>query len=162
MYKLTFSLFLIAFSINAQQNLKELLKQHNSESIPYITVDELVKEKSSFVLLDAREKQEYKVSRIENAIFVGYDGFNLKKTTLALKDKNRKIIVYCSLGVRSEDIAEQLKQVGYTNVYNLYGGIFEWKNRGNKVIDKKGIETQKVHAFSKEWSKWLVKGKKVY
>jgi len=33
--------------------------------------------------------------------------------------------VYCSLGIRSEVIAKKLKKAGYTNVFNLYGGIFE-------------------------------------
>ncbi|MEN8818965.1 MAG: rhodanese-like domain-containing protein, partial [Polaribacter sp.] len=51
---------------------------------------------------------------------------------------------------------------GYTNVLNLYGGIFEWKNKGNLVFDSNGNATEKIHVFSKEWSKWLLKGKKVY
>ena len=40
------------------------------------------------------------------------------------------IIVYCSIGVRSEDIGEKLKELGYTKILNLYGGIFDWKNKG--------------------------------
>jgi 3-mercaptopyruvate sulfurtransferase SseA len=72
------------------------------------------------------------------------------------------IVVYCSLGVRSEDIAEQLKKEGYTNVYNLFGGIFEWKNSNHKVYDNKEEPTENVHAFSKKWSKWLLKGNKIY
>ena len=53
-------------------------------------------------------------------------------------------------------------QEGYTNVYNLYGGIFEWKNANFKVVDTLGNNTEKVHTFNKTWSKWLQKGKKVY
>jgi hypothetical protein len=44
----------------------------------------------------------------------------------------------------------------------LYGGIFEWKNNNFKVLDTLGNETEKVHTFSKSWSKWLTKGEKVY
>ena len=44
----------------------------------------------------------------------------------------------------------------------MYGGIFEWKNKGFKVFDSEEKETENVHAFSKEWSKWLKKGVKVY
>ena len=78
------------------------------------------------------------------------------------KDKNAKIVVYCSLGIRSEDVAEQIMKAGYTNVYNLYGGIFEWKNKDQKVVNEKGKATENVHAFNKEWGKWLKKGKKIY
>jgi len=70
--------------------------------------------------------------------------------------------VYCSLGIRSEDIAEKLKKAGYNNVLNLYGGIFEWKNKDFTVYNSEGTQTEKIHTFSKEWSKWLTKGIKVY
>ena len=72
------------------------------------------------------------------------------------------IVVYCSLGIRSEKISEKLKAEGYSNVRNLYGGIFEWKNKGFEVFDSEGKETEKVHAYSKSWSKWLKNGEKIY
>ena len=71
-------------------------------------------------------------------------------------------MVYCSIGIRSEDISEKLKKAGYTNVYNLYGGIFEWKNRNYPVVNPENEVTEKVHAYSKQWGQWLHKGKKVY
>ena len=86
----------------------------------------------------------------------------LKETSSKLIDKNATIIVYCSVGIRSEDIAEKLQKAGYKNVFNLFGGIFEWKNKQNTVVDSTNNPTEKVHTFSKEWSKWLKKGIKVY
>jgi rhodanese-related sulfurtransferase len=76
-------------------------------------------------------------------------------------DKNRLIVVYCSIGVRSEIIGKKLMKHGFTNVYNLYGGLFEWVNKGGSVFHK-GIQTQKVHAYSKKWSRYLTKGIKIY
>lgn len=162
MKNLFFILLILSQTICSQNSLDKLLKKYNTESVPYISVDSLKNISNDFVLLDAREKNEFKTSHLENAVFVGYDKFNLKKTIKKLPNKNAEIVVYCSLGVRSEDVAEQLKKAGYTNVLNLYGGIFEWKNLNQKVYNSKGIETEKVHAFSKEWSKWLLKGEKVY
>ena len=147
--------------VNAQETLTELLKRHNSETVPYISVQELAMPKTEAVLLDARETAEYEVSHIKDAIHIGYNDFNLEETTQQLNDKQQTIIVYCSLGIRSEDIAEQLQKAGYTNVYNLFGGIFEWKNNDFSVYDSEG-ETDNVHAFSKAWSKWLLKGNKIY
>ena len=66
------------------------------------------------------------------------------------------------MGIRSEQIGEKLKKAGFTNVKNLYGGIFEWKNKDYPVIDTTGNETEKVHTFSKMWSKYLHAGKPVY
>ena len=164
MKKIVFILILLFLGVSnsyAQKTLAEVLKKYNTENIPYITVNKLKATDSNIVLLDAREKNEYNVSHLKNALFVGYEKFDIQKTIKKLPQKDAKIIVYCSLGVRSEDIAEQLKSKGYTNIYNLFGGIFEWKNEGNKVFTK-GVETNKVHAYSKEWGVWLLKGEKVY
>jgi len=100
------------------------------------------------------------VSHIPNALFTGYKDFN----TDALKDipKTDTIVVYCSVGYRSERIGEKLQKMGYSNVFNLYGGIFEWKNTGLEVVDTDGTETEKVHTYNKTWSKWLTRGEKVY
>ena len=131
--------------------------------MPYISAETLKMSKEKTIILDAREESEFKVSHLKNAIFVGYNQFDLNQTIAKLpKDKTEKIVVYCSLGIRSETIAHKLIQAGYTNVFNLYGGIFEWKNKDFQVVDTTGNETEKVHAFNKSWSKWLQKGVKVY
>lgn len=156
--------FVVCFSVlgYSQKKLSKLLKQENSESIPYIMVDELQEEKENVILLDSREEREYKTSHLKGAVYVGYDFFNLDSITTQLPQKDSKIVVYCSLGIRSEDIAEKIKQAGYTNVFNLYGGIFEWKNNNQEVVNANNKPTDSIHTFSKEWSKWLKKGVKVY
>lgn len=111
------------------------------------------------VLLDSREPGEFAVSHIKGARCVGYDDFDMS----ALKDipKDTEIVVYCSVGYRSEKIGEKLLEEGFTNVSNLYGGIFNWVNAGNPVVDGNGA-TPKVHAYNKKWGQWLEKGEKVY
>ncbi|MGB5417649.1 rhodanese-like domain-containing protein, partial [Algibacter sp.] len=125
----------VSISGFSQKKLSKLLKQHNTEQIPYISVSALQNEKDNVILLDSREEKEYKTSHLENAICVGYDSFNFEYIQPKLQNKNAKIVVYCSLGIRSEDVAEKLKKAGYTNVYNLYGGIFEWKNNHLEVLN---------------------------
>ena len=145
----------------AQTKLDKTLKKFNKESVPYINVDAL-SGMNHFVLLDAREKDEYEVSHLQNAVWVGAKTFELDSVMPKIEEKNTEIIVYCSIGVRSENIGEKLIEAGYTNVKNLYGGIFEWKNEGHAVYDLEGNETEKVHAFSKHWGRLLKKGEKVY
>ncbi|MDX8552134.1 rhodanese-like domain-containing protein [Tenacibaculum sp. 1B UA] len=170
MKNLIFLIFLMSVNSFSQKNLEQLLKKHNTESVPYISISELQKKMpfdsaqgNGIIILDAREPKEFEVSHIKNAMCVGYNFFNLENTLKKLpKNKNTKIVVYCSLGIRSEDIAEKLRKENYTNVFNLYGGIFKWKNKGNTIVNLQNKPTEKVHAFNKEWSKWLHKGEKIY
>ncbi|MAP55296.1 rhodanese-like domain-containing protein [Altibacter sp.] len=157
-------LLLMTFSATAQESLDALLKQYNTHSVPYISVEELrrLQVNDTVVILDAREITEFGVSHIDNARYVGFSAFSSEALSEIITNKNSAIVVYCSLGIRSEVIAEKLKDAGYTNVRNLYGGIFEWKNKGYTVVDSTRTETENIHAFSKAWSKWLTNGNKVY
>ena len=145
----------------SQQKIDKILKKYNSESIPYIDVDAL-HGMNHIVLLDAREREEFEVSHLENAVWVGAKSFELNTVVPKIENKDTEIVVYCSIGVRSENIGQKLMNAGYINVKNLYGGIFEWKNKGYSVYDSTGVETERVHAFSKYWGKLLKKGEKVY
>lgn len=126
-----------------------------SETIPFAYVEEL-KQKSldNLILLDAREWEEYKVSHIANAKFIGYK--NPDFTNLHQLSKDMEVIVYCSIGYRSEKIAEKLKSQGFTNVRNLYGSIFEWVNQGQEIVDMTGKPTLNIHTYNKRWSKWMI------
>lgn len=133
------------------------LLDHN---VPEMSVPELADEPYRYTILDAREEAEYNVSHIESAVWVGYEDFDRER--LKGVDLNEPIVVYCSVGYRSEKITDQLIYLGYTNVFNLYGGIFEWVNQGNPVYNNNGTETEKVHAYNRAWGAWLSEGEKVY
>ncbi|MFC4095156.1 rhodanese-like domain-containing protein [Euzebyella saccharophila] len=159
---LLFPIFiLVCLNLYGQSKIDKALKRWNKESVPYIEVEEL-KNNTSAVLLDARKREEFEVSHFKDAIWVGHNDFQMDQVTEKIANKDQEIVVYCSIGVRSENIGEKLMKAGYTNVRNLYGGIFQWKNNGLPVFDKNGMETQKVHAFNKQWGKLLKKGEKVY
>ena len=92
-------------------------------SVPAITVKNLIAIKDDVVLLDAREMKEYNISHIPGAKYVGYDDFD--ESLLEGIDKDQRVVVYCSIGFRSEKIGEKLKKLGFENAYNLFGSIFE-------------------------------------
>lgn len=128
-------------------------------SVNEVSVQEAAALKEEAIFLDAREPAEFKVSHIEDAKFIGYEHFSLANVKDIPKDK--KIIVYCSVGYRSEKISEKLLEAGFKDVSNMYGGIFEWKNQDQEVVDDKGT-TEKVHAYDRIWGFWLKEGEKVY
>lgn len=157
-------LSLIGISGYSQKSLDQTLKKHNKNKILYISATELrmFQEQGNTVILDSREQKEFNVSHISSAAFVGYDHFSIKEISEIVKSKDTPIVVYCTLGIRSEVIADKLIKAGYSNVKNLYGGICEWKNKNYTVVDPSGNETENVHTFSKEWKKWLKNGTAVY
>jgi len=114
---------------------------------------------SVIMFLDARSQREYDVSHIQNGQWVGHDHFDISRVKHL--SRQQSIVVYCSVGYRSEKVAEKLLDAGFENVTNLYGGIFEWKNRGYSVYDRHG-ETDNIHAFGTGSGVWLKKGNKIY
>ncbi len=137
-----------------------ITKPLQSSAVPKIDIEEAAKHQSSYIFLDSREREEYNVSHIKGATYVGYNEFSLDKVTQLPKDAN--IIIYCAVGVRSDKVAGQMIKAGYSNVYNLFGGIFEWMNEGNSVYNKAGYPTPYVHAYSRLWGTFLKSDYKVY
>ncbi|WNJ16416.1 rhodanese-like domain-containing protein [Pontibacter sp. G13] len=130
-------------------------------SVPEFTVEAFKNaDQASFLILDAREPREFEVSHLPNARCVGYDELDL--SAVEHLDKTQPILVYCSVGYRSEKVAEKLKAAGFQAVYNLYGGIFDWTNQGLKVVDSSGQMTERVHGFSPAWGIWVQHGEVVY
>lgn len=137
-------------NIQIEQALKRMLKG----SVPVISTDNLVESlsaSSDWVVLDSREYPEFNVSHLPNAKWVGYADFAENSVTDIAKDTN--IVVYCSIGVRSEKIAEKLQLLGFSKVWNLYGGIFNWANQGKALVDQNQQTTKVVHGYDKNWSK---------
>ncbi len=131
-------------------------------SVPVMSVEELKSNTQKLRIFDARERAEFEVSHILGAEWVGYRHFDIR--AYAKLPKETPIVVYCSIGYRSEKIGEQLKANGFTEVYNLYGSIFEWANKGYPLVDGKGREVREVHTYNKEWSRWVdeTKAKKIW
>ena len=53
--------------------------------------------------------------------------------------------------------AKILIKAGYKQTFNLYGGLFEWCNRGLPMVDNEGNETTNIHGVTTDWEKWLTK-----
>ena len=73
------------------------------------------------VVIDVRNSEEYDTGHIRDAINIPLD--NIDSITY---DKDTVIIVYCASGMRSANAAKTLINEGYTNVYNLDGGLINW------------------------------------
>ena len=162
---LVLSLFISSLTIaqGTRQSYHEMLKTYYKNTVPTIQPADLYKKilkNESIYILDTREDSEFNTSSIKGSIQVGYDNFDIK--SINSFDKDATIIVYCTIGVRSEIIGEKLFKDGFKIVYNLYGGLIYWKNQGYPTTDSNGIITKNIHVYSEEWEKWLRKGNPIY
>jgi rhodanese-related sulfurtransferase len=113
------------------------------------------------LLLDARSSAEYAVSHLAGARHAPDERTAL--AALAGAAPEREILVYCSVGVRSSALAEELRARGFTRAANLEGGIFAWANAGLPMVRKPragadGVEepAERVHPFDARWGALLV------
>jgi rhodanese-related sulfurtransferase len=104
------------------------------------------------VLLDARSREEFDVSHLEDAIHAPTEEDAL--ATLANTGKSDPVLVYCSVGYRSAALVQQLSAHGFTNVANVEGSIFEWANSGLPVY-RGGVQVHEVHPFDARWGRLL-------
>ena len=133
----------------------EMLSALYSNTVPLIKANNIEKTEN-WVVLDVRAANEYAISHIKGSLWLGYPDTDYSK----IEDiaKNQMILVYCSVGYRSERVGEILLKKGFINVKNLYGGIFEWVNSKHPIVDKEEKKTNKVHGFEPSWGKWLDTG----
>jgi len=84
-------------------------------------------------ILDVREGNEYEEAHIEGAKLLPRDLLEYKAAD-ELPDKDARIVVHCALGGRGALAAKSLKEMGYTNVANLDGGLTAWREAGYDVV----------------------------
>jgi len=80
------------------------------------------------ILLDVREKHEFELGFIENAILIprGEVRSSVEKK-LATSNKDASILIYCASGNRSALAGSIMQELGFSNVSSLIGGYIGWK-----------------------------------
>ena len=100
-----------------------------------ITPKELKKmldEKSNIQLIDVREPHEIDIASIGGELIpMGEVMSNLDKIS-----KDKQVVIYCRSGRRSGSIVQALEQQGYTNLYNLQGGILQYADEVDNTLAK--------------------------
>ena len=103
--------------------------KENKQEAAYVNITaqeakELMDSREGYIILDTRTREEYEESRIPGAILIPHDEI-LEKAEDVLADKDQLILVYCRSGRRSKLAAEDLVELGYTNIKE-FGGIIDW------------------------------------
>ena len=116
--------------VNSGIKIKKIIKKRGD----YIEPSEfksILKEQSDDVcILDVRSRYEHVVGKFKNAITLGINNF--REFSEAIDEienkisKEKKIITYCTGGVKCEKASAFLKENGFKNVYQLHGGIIKY------------------------------------
>jgi rhodanese-related sulfurtransferase len=114
---------------------KDLVAEAKAKIKNTIDVDkakELIQEKEGLVVLDVREPSEFDAGHLPMAINIprGLVEFKIGEK---IKDKDAPILVYCKTGGRSSLTAFNLQRMGYTGLYNMWGGFDAWKEKSFPV-----------------------------
>lgn len=91
----------------------------------------LIDQRNELFLLDVRTLGEYQQVRLEGAQLIPI-GQLIKRLDEVPKD--RPILVYCAVGSRSAQVVNYLARKGYPELYNLYGGIYAWAQKGYPIL----------------------------
>lgn len=83
-------------------------------------------------LIDVRTPGEYAEGFIGNAKNIDWNGGNFA-TESAKLDKTKPVYVYCLAGGRSASAASKLKEMGFTQVFDLKGGMNAWRNAAKPI-----------------------------
>lgn len=86
-----------------------------------------------YTLLDVRTPEEYANGHLANATLMNFYDNDFKKQ-LATLDKSKPVFVYCAVGGRSGSAGTALIEMGFTEVYDLKGGIQSWTKAQKKVV----------------------------
>lgn len=94
-----------------------------------MTVDDLNQQlkNKDFALIDVHIPEQKHINGTD--AFIPYDDIENQLGKLP-SEKDSKIVLYCRTGRMSQIAAEKLAEKGYTNVYNVVGGIVEWVKKG--------------------------------
>lgn len=117
-----FMLFMYACSSSGNKNYTDLTADQFEE----LMQDESIQR------LDVRTVAEYTDGHIPGSLNINVLEKDFVKKATEILDKNFPVALYCKSGKRSQDAAKKLSKEGF-KIYNLKGGILEWKEAGKPV-----------------------------
>jgi rhodanese-related sulfurtransferase len=86
------------------------------------------------ITLDVRTPIEFAEGHIEGARLIDFQSGNFENEIAAL-DKNVTYAVYCRSGNRSGQAVKVMQDAGFTNVFNMNGGVIDWANAGLPLVN---------------------------
>jgi molybdopterin/thiamine biosynthesis adenylyltransferase len=123
------------------------------QEIPEVSAEEVVERRKrgeDFILLDVREKDEVRSGYIDGAVSVPR-GFLEFQVAGKVPETQKEVVVYCAGGARSLLAAKAMREMGYTNVSSMAGGITRWKDAGYPVVRDRQMSAEQLERYSRHF-----------
>jgi rhodanese-related sulfurtransferase len=127
---LKLSILLLVTVLGISCNTKS---QSQSDAIKVLTPTEFKEKAVNQTIIDIRTPQEFSEGHIEGAININYYDSNFMDQ-MAKYDKNQPIFIYCRSGNRTSSASKKAADFGFTQIYDLEGGILYWMKNNNEVV----------------------------
>ena len=120
---------------NKAEETNTTVQQENETISKDVNVTEFAKlvDEGKGQVLDVRTPEEWASGTIKGATKMNFFDADFN-TQLEKLDKNKPVYVYCKSGGRSGKAKKMMKEMGFTAVYNLNGGIGAWNGAGKEVM----------------------------
>ena len=121
--------------------------------VPEVTVGEIAERRErgdGFALLDVRENGEVRTGDSDGSISVPR-GFLEFQITGRLPETDQEVVVYCAGGVRSLLAAKAMREMGYSNVSSMAGGITRWKDDGYPIVRDREMGAEQLERYSRHF-----------
>lgn len=112
---------------------KGLSTQKDIANVPVASASELVDTSNKLQLIDVRTPEEYEAGHLQGATNIDFFSDSFREEIEKL-DKHKPVLVYCKSGGRSSKSAAIFKELGFTKIYNMEGGIISWSEAGYKTV----------------------------
>lgn len=135
------------------KTLQELMDEARGQVVevsPQQVHDLLQGNGKNHVIVDVREKEEYREGHLERAVSVPR-GFLEMKVDTEVPDKSTPVIAYCAGGVRSLLAGKVMKDMGYENVVSMSGGYTAWKNEGYAFVQDRQFTQEQLTRYSRHF-----------
>jgi len=130
----------------------QLMSEARKE-VKELSVDEVQKltsKNGKYLLLDVREKEEYREGHLEGSVSIPR-GFLEMRVESAISEKSKPIIAYCAGGVRSLLAAKDMKEMGYQEVISMSGGYSAWKAAGYQTVQDRQFTPEQMTRYSRHF-----------
>ncbi len=109
-------------------------QENHGDTVQLITVSEMksLMQLGDVQLVDVRSEKEFASGHISRAQNIVYLGDNWEKEFSKL-DREKPVLVYCERGGRSKRCTNKLVAAGFQKIYDLEGGIQQWKFAGEPL-----------------------------
>lgn len=107
------------------------------------------------VVIDARSTREFNVSHLQGAV-------QYSPSVLDTLDPSQPVLVYCTVSIRSNSLAKEMSEKGFTQIYDIKGGLVSWINDQKDLVNADNQMTDTIHTYSKWVAPFVRKGTAVY